>query len=141
MLVDMEEKEARRKRWSGSLTAALGDVDVDPELGHGAAGEAGHAAVGGLVAELHVHDLQTAGAGGHVRVASQEDEAFRGGDGRRVLVPGVVDLVLGLGVHVAGQLEVTADLDGLAVLVEVGRDLEGQVPHDCGETEERLVGA
>jgi len=107
------------------LTAALGDVDVDPELQHPAAREVGHAAVGRQVPELHVHDLQAAGAGRHVGVAAQQDQRLRVEDGRAVLVPRVVDLVLGRGVGVARQLEVAAHLDGLTVLVGVRRDLEG----------------
>lgn len=113
------------------LTTVLRDVDVHSELRHAAAREVGHAAVGGQVSELHVHDLQAAGAGRHVGIAAQQDQALRVEDQRAVLVPGVVDLVLRGGVDVAGQLEVTTHLDGLAVLVGVRCDLEGQVAHRC----------
>ena len=126
------KRQQKRKEQSSARTAALGDVDVHAHLLHAAPGEVGHAAVGGLVTELHVHDLQAAGARGHVRVAAQHDQAVRGVDGHSVLVPGVVDLVLGQSVHVAGELEVPAHLDALAVLVRVGRDLEGEVLHHWG---------
>jgi len=119
------------------LTAVLSDVDVHSELQASAAQEVGHAAVHGQVPELHVHDLQAAGAGRHVRVAAQQDQAVRVEDRRPVLVPGVVDLVLRGGVDMARQLEVATHLDALAVLVGVRRDLEGQVAHRCVEEEER----
>lgn len=112
-------------------TTVLGYVDVHSELWHFASWEIGHAGVGGHVSELHVHNFQTAGARRHVRVAAQQDQAVRVEDRRAVLVPGVVDLVLRGGVHVARQLQVPAHLDGFAVLVGVWRDLEGQIGHRC----------
>lgn len=57
------------------LTTALCDIDVHPEFGNITAGEVGHAAVGGLISELHVHNLQAAGARGHVWVTAQHNEA------------------------------------------------------------------
>lgn len=112
-------------------TAVLRNVDVHAELWDPAAWKVGHAAVGGQIPEIHVHDLQAAGAGRQVRIAAQDDQAVRAQDGRAVFVPAVVDLVLRGRVHVTGQLEVAAHLDGLAVFVGVGGDLEGQVGHRC----------
>lgn len=112
-------------------TTVLRYVDVYSKLWHFASREISHAAVGGHVSELHVHDFQAAGAGRHVWVAAQQDQAVRVVDRCSVFVPGVVDLVLRGGVHVARQFQVPAHLDGLAVLVGVWCDLEGQIGHSC----------
>lgn len=120
---------------TNKLTTVLGDVHVHTQLWNSAAGEVCHTAVGGQVSELHVYDLQTAGSRGHVRVAAQQYQVVRVVDERTVLVPGVVDLVLRGGIHVAGQLKVATHLDGFTVLVGVRCDLEGQVVHRCEDAE------
>lgn len=128
------ESEIKNKQ-TNKLTTVLGDVHVHTQLWNSAAGEVCHAAVGGQVSELHVYDLQTAGSRGHVRVAAQQYQVVRVVDERTVLVPGVVDLVLRGGIHVAGQLKVATHLDGFTVLVGVRCDLEGQVVHRCEDAE------
>lgn len=92
-------KDSYRKYWN--LTAVLRDVHIHTELQHPAPWEVRHTAVGSQVSELHVYDLQAAGARRHVRVTAQQDQAVRVEDRRAVLVPGVVDLVLWGGVDVA----------------------------------------
>lgn len=115
------------------LTAVLRDVDVHAEFWDPAAREVHRAAVSGQISELHVHNLQAAGAGSHIGVGAQQDQVVRVENGGTVLVPGVVDLVLRGGVDVTRQLEVPTHLDGLTVLVGVWRNLEGQVAHGCEE--------
>lgn len=114
-----------------NLTAVLRDVDVHTQLRHPAPWEVGHATVSSQVSELHVHDLQAAGARSHVWVAAEQDQTVRVEDRGAVFIPGVIDLVLRGGINVARQLEVPTHLNGLTVLVGVWCYLEGQVAHRC----------
>lgn len=123
--MDRRNKPQKKK----DLTTVLGDVDIHSELRHAASREVCHTAIGGQVSEFHVHDLQAAGARRHIGIAAQQDQTIRVEDQRAVLVPGVVDLVLRVGIDVTRQLEVSTHLDGLAVLVGIRSYLEGQVAH------------
>lgn len=66
---------SKEKEIKYALTTALCDIDVYSKFRNIAAREVGHAAVGGLISEFHVHNLQAAGARGHVWVTAQHNEA------------------------------------------------------------------
>lgn len=110
-------------------TCLRGDVDLDTEVRHGCPREGSHAQVGAIVTEVQVNELQAAGDGRQLGVVAGHQQPLGHACWLAILKPLVGDLLLGHRIHVAGQLQVLAQLYVLALFDHIRGDLEGGVLH------------